>query len=78
LGPTAAWFIWKGREDIASLLVLVLAGNWLLWEVFGVGLLSFREFQWITGGIPLLSLATILCIGLYALWKALIDKGESA
>jgi hypothetical protein len=78
LGPAAAWFIWKGREDIASLLVLVLAGNWLLWEVFAVGLLSFREFHMVTAAMPLLGLVTTLCIGPYALWKALVEKGESA
>ena len=69
LVPTATLFLWRRREDVASLLLLLVAANWLLFEVVGVHLACLRMPLWMCA-VPLLSLVTMLVLGPYALWKA--------
>lgn len=70
LVPTATLFLWRRREDVASLLLLLVAANWLLFEVVGVHLVCLRMPLWMCA-VPLLSLVTMLVLGPYALWKAI-------
>jgi hypothetical protein len=67
--PLASLFLWRGRDDVSSLLISLVSGNWLLFDVVGVHLACVRMGLW-TCAVPLLGLLTLLTLGPYAWWKA--------
>ena len=70
LVPAAALLIWKGRDELGSLLLVLVAANWVFLEIFGLHLATLRWPPW-TWGVPLLSLLTMGVLGSYALWKSI-------
>ena len=67
--PASLVLMRRGREDLAALALVVIACNWLLFEVLGVSLamLTWPASTW---GVPLLSIGTLLILGGVALSKA--------
>jgi len=76
LALIAPVFIWRDREDLAVIALIACGANWLLWEVFAVGLLSFREFHPVTAAIPTLGLTTTVALGAYGLWKLARERNS--
>lgn len=76
LVPTACVCLWQGREALASLLLLVVAGNWILFELIAVEMECIRMALWLCA-VPLLGAVTLITLGGYASWKSLKVQTEA-
>jgi hypothetical protein len=69
--PVATVAVWSGHSVFGSCLLLLVGANWLLFEVLGTRLALFRmtfrpDRLW---AVPLLSVMTVLVLGLAATRK---------
>jgi hypothetical protein len=70
LAPIATFLAWQRRNVASWLMLLVIAANWCLWEIFALGPVAFLDPAPQTVAILVLSLISILSLGAYAVWQA--------
>jgi hypothetical protein len=75
VAPLASAYLLCGRDAVASILILLLAANWLLFELIDVHFVCLQIAYW-TCAVPFLGLVTILAVGSYAVRSALRDEAE--
>jgi hypothetical protein len=69
LVPISVIALWRGHEYTSSLLLALVAANWLLFEVIGVELACVHSRLYMCA-VPLLAFATLVASGGHAIRRA--------